>query len=249
MAEDAGRRRLVGAEAIAAALDAGEALRLVITAREGLSPAARAVVERARGADIPVQPAGDPVLWRLTAGAPDAELLGLVGPPPGRALDAVLRERGALWLLAGTAYPGNAGFVIRTAEVSGADGVVIDAAFDRAKRRESLRASMRADRYLPVFFEKAAEVARDAARAGRRVIAIETHGRRAPWELDLTGPVCFVLGGERSGIPEPVLDAADEVVRIPMAGFIASYNLQAAMAAVAAERLRQSGLPGAAPGR
>jgi tRNA(Leu) C34 or U34 (ribose-2'-O)-methylase TrmL len=36
-----------------------------------------------------------------------------------------------------------------------------------------------------------------------------------------------------------VLAAADRVLRLPMRGFIPSYNLQAAMAAVALERLRQ----------
>jgi tRNA G18 (ribose-2'-O)-methylase SpoU len=36
-----------------------------------------------------------------------------------------------------------------------------------------------------------------------------------------------------------VLDSCDLVVRIPMAGFVASYNLQAAVAAIAAERFRQ----------
>jgi tRNA(Leu) C34 or U34 (ribose-2'-O)-methylase TrmL len=38
-----------------------------------------------------------------------------------------------------------------------------------------------------------------------------------------------------------VLDACDGALRIPMRGFIPSYNLQAAMAMVAGERLRQLG--------
>jgi tRNA G18 (ribose-2'-O)-methylase SpoU len=38
-----------------------------------------------------------------------------------------------------------------------------------------------------------------------------------------------------------VLARCDDVVRVPMAGFIPSYNVQAAMAAVAGERLRQMG--------
>ena len=46
-------------------------------------------------------------------------------------------------------------------------------------------------------------------------------------------------GAEAEGIPRAVLSACDEVVRIPMAGFVASYNLQAAVAAIAAERFRQ----------
>jgi 23S rRNA (guanosine2251-2'-O)-methyltransferase len=81
----------------------------------------------------------------------------------------------------------------------------------------------------------------DAARsARRRVLAIEDSGTTAPWDADLCGPVLFVIGGETRGIPAPVLERCDTVLRIPMAGFIPAYNLQAAMAAVAAERLRQT---------
>ena len=49
----------------------------------------------------------------------------------------------------------------------------------------------------------------------------------------------LVVGGERDGIPNSILRASDSVVRIPMAGFVPSYNLQAPMAVVAAEAMRQ----------
>jgi tRNA G18 (ribose-2'-O)-methylase SpoU len=89
---------------------------------------------------------------------------------------------------------------------------------------------------------RAAEALRLAREAGRTVIALEDVGTAAPWEVDLTAPALFVLGGERHGIPPDVLGAADRVLRLPMQGFIPSYNLQAAMAAVSLERLRQLGV-------
>ncbi|MGH0034476.1 MAG: TrmH family RNA methyltransferase [Myxococcota bacterium] len=238
-----GRRRRVGPRAIAEALAEERALRLIVHRDGPLSEDARSAVEQARGAGVRVLCVGDGPIWRLTAGEPETEVLALEGPPPEASLDEVLAMDGAVWLLAGTAYPGNAGFVIRTAEVSGADGVVIDADFDRPKRREALRASMRADRYLPVFFEPGQPVVDRARAAGRRIVAIETGGSRAPWEADLRGPVLFVVGAERSGVPRALLEGADAVVELPMQGFIASYNLQAAMAAVASERLRQESTP------
>ena len=60
-----------------------------------------------------------------------------------------------------------------------------------------------------------------------------------PWEEDLTGDVLLVVGGERDGIPEPILSKSDSVIRVPMTGFVPSYNLQAPVAVVAAEALRQ----------
>jgi 23S rRNA (guanosine2251-2'-O)-methyltransferase len=68
---------------------------------------------------------------------------------------------------------------------------------------------------------------------------VEDVGSAAPWQVDLTGPLLLVVGAEAEGVPRGVLERCDHVVRIPMAGFIASYNLQAAVAALAAERLRQ----------
>ena len=53
------------------------------------------------------------------------------------------------------------------------------------------------------------------------------------------GRVHFVVGGEARGIPDAILAGCDAVIRIPMPGFVPSYNLQGAVAAVASERLRQ----------
>jgi tRNA G18 (ribose-2'-O)-methylase SpoU len=98
---------------------------------------------------------------------------------------------------------------------------------------------MRADWYMPVFWERADLVIAAARAAGHRVFAIENTGPVLPWEVDLTGPSLFVVGGEAEGIPEAVQAQCDEVLRLPMAGFIPSYNLQAAVAVVSVERLRQ----------
>jgi 23S rRNA (guanosine2251-2'-O)-methyltransferase len=98
---------------------------------------------------------------------------------------------------------------------------------------------MRADRFMPVHWLGAAETIAAARAAGRRVLAVEDVGAEPPWRTDLTGPLLLVVGGESQGVPEPVLAACDGAVRVPMAGFIRSFNLQAALAMVAAERTRQ----------
>ena len=149
------------------------------------------------------------------------------------------RAGGALWLLAGVTYPGNAGYAIRTAEVSGAAGIAIDSAFSPEQRRRALRFSMHAERFFPVLWEPAARVVDFARERHRAVFGVEDIGTRSPWEVDLTGPTLFVIGAERDGIPTALLSRCDEVLKLPMAGFVPAYNVQAAMAAVALERLRQ----------
>ena len=59
-------------------------------------------------------------------------------------LDALLGSGDPIWLMTRVAYPGNVGMVIRTAEVSGAAGIVVDASFDAEGRKAALRAAMRA---------------------------------------------------------------------------------------------------------
>ena len=232
------RAQLTGAEAIANALDAGEPLRLLMVRDGALSPPARDVLARCKATGVPVRKAGEREMKRMAAVA-DAEVAALAGPPPDTDLPGLFEPGGAIWLLTGIAYPGNAGFAIRTAEVSGAAGIAIDATFDREGRRQALRASMRADRLFPVLWEPSGEVLAHARAAGHRVVGIEDRGKHAPWDVDLTGDVLLVVGGEAAGVAEPILEGCDETVRIPMTGFMPSYNLQAAVAIVAGERLRQ----------
>lgn len=233
------RRQLAGPAAVAAALDAGEPVRLLLVARAPRDPAVGALVDRAKALGIPVREASARSLWRLSKTSPAAEVLALAGGPPDAAREAVLASGGLVWLLVGLAYPGNTGFAIRLAEVSGAHGVFVDGAFLHEGRREALRASMRADRFMPVFWEPALGAVAAARAAGRRVLAVEDVGTRAPHAVDLCEPLLLVVGGERHGIPREVLAACDGAIRIPMRGFIPSYNLQAAMAIVVGEHLRQ----------
>jgi len=233
-----GRRRVVGIAAVAAALE-GEGLRCVVIPAEAPASEAESLAARAERAGIAVHRVAPRRYERLRGSHSDAPILALAGPDPHAGLEEVMSRGGAVWLLARPVYPGNIGFAIRTAEVSGADGIYVDCDFDHAGRREATRAGMRADRFMPVGWETCGAVLEAARRAGKRVVAIEDVGTRAPWQADLTGPVLLVVGAEAEGIPDALLAAADDTVRIPMAGFIASYNLQAAVAAVAAERFRQ----------
>ena len=233
------RRQLAGPAALAAALDAGAPVRLVLVAKTPRDPAIPPLVDRAKALGIRVRPFSERSLWRLSAESPAAEILALVGPPPDAERERVLASGGLVWLLVGLAYPGNTGFAIRLAEVSGAHGVFVDGRFLHEGRREALRASMRADHFMPVFWEPALEVISAARAAGRRVLAVEDVGDRSPFETDLTVPLLLLVGGERHGIPPDVLAVCDGALRIPMRGFIPSYNLQAAMAIVVGEHLRQ----------
>jgi tRNA G18 (ribose-2'-O)-methylase SpoU len=235
------RTHVAGADAVEAALDAGLPVRCVVVPEAGDDPRGAALASRAGAAGIEVLRVAPRRFARMRGSRAAATVLALVGPDPRADLATVMARGGVVWLLAGPVYPGNVGFAIRTAEVSGADGVYVDNHFDHAARREAVRASMRADRFMPIGWEPAQRVIDAARAAGKRVLAVEDVGSAPPWAFDLTGPLLLLVGAEAEGIPADVLDRCDAVTRLPMAGFVQSYNLQAAVAALAMERFRQQG--------
>ena len=168
------------------------------------------------------------------------EALGLLHRDPSAEVNEIMASGGLIWLLSGAQYPVNIGFAIRTIEVSGGSAVFVDADLNSEGRKASSRASMKADRFIPVKWMGWRE-ASDLARAHNyRIIGIEDSGDVEPWDVDLTGRCMLVIGGERHGISADLLQECDSIVKIPMQGFVPSYNLQAPLAVVAAEALRQS---------
>ncbi len=178
-------------------------------------------------------------LRRMSAEDPPNLALGLLGPDPDMSLGDLLAGPGLCWLLHQPSYASNVGFAIRTAEVAGADGIVIDASFSKSDREQALRVCMGAHRFFPVHWETTAVCLEKARTHGKQIIAVEDVGGQAPWELDLARPSLLLVGNERHGLPPEVLEGCDSIVRIPMRGFVPSYNLQGALAILTAEQLRQ----------
>lgn len=237
------RVQIAGRHAIAVALDERADVRLLLVRADDQSEDTARLVQQAeaRGARIWRGSAGD---MRRMGRGPDAEVaVALLGPPPTATLPELLGRGGISWLLHRARYPSNVGFAVRTAEVSGADGVIVDAEFNHADRARIDHVSMGASRLLPVLFHHTESVLEQAAQRGMRCICIEDIGTRAPWEVDLRGPMLCLIGSEHDGLTKQLLAGCAAVVRIPMAGFVPSYNVQAAMAAIAVERLRQLAVP------
>lgn len=224
-----------GSESIFSMLGGEHEIQLVLVDREKDTELLRQECEKQ---NIPVEEGSTNDLWRMSAtGHTDA--LALLGRQPHGTLQEVFGRGGSVWLLDGVQYPTNLGFGIRTIEVSGADAVVLNISRTHQDRRTIRRSSMRADRFIPVVYSDTSSIINEAKKNNFRIIAAEDVGTVEPWNADLTGNVLFVVGAEREGVSQEVLDACDEVVRLPMNGFVPSYNLQVAISVLAVESLRQ----------
>ncbi len=86
----------------------------------------------------------------------------------------------------------------------------------------------------------AGEAVAEMQSAGVRVVALETTDRSETlWNFRFPLPVCLVLGNEALGVSAPVLEAADDLVEIPMFGFKNSINVASAFAIAMYEIQRQ----------
>lgn len=94
--------------------------------------------------------------------------------------------------------------------------------------------------YVPwTYRPDAAEIVREKKAAGDMVVALEqVHGSRDYRAVTYRLPVTLVVGHEREGVAQPVLDIADVVVEIPMRGMGNSHNVAIATALTLHEMTR-----------
>ena len=227
--------QITGLEAVMEALEQGVAIDRVLVDRDHDTTALRSLCQ---AANIPVEEGSANDVWRMSANGAQIAL-ALTGRPQHDTLDEVMNAGGCIWFFDGVEYSTNLGFAIRTAEVSGADAVLLNVDKTHEERRTIRRASMRADRFIPVIYTTTEAILASAKEHRVRIVAAEDVGTHGPWDEDLTGDVLLVVGAERDGVSGPVLEAADAVVKLPMAGFVPSYNLQVAVSVLAVEALRQ----------
>ena len=225
--------RITGADDVLDALKNGVEIKLVLVDRE---EDCSEIIELCKSKEIKVVEGSSTDLWRMSAKG-QQKALALIGREPEGTLEEIFERDGVIWLFDGVEYAPNLGFGVRTAEVSGATAVIINVKKTHEERRTIRRAGMRATRFIPVVYASTEEI---LAACNRRIVVAEDVGDKAPWDSDLTGNVMLVVGAENAGVSKEVLDAADDIVRLPMPGFVPSYNLQVAVSALAIERLRQS---------
>ena len=234
--------KISGVGAILDAIDEGRSVTRILVLRDARSEALDRLLVEASKRELKVIEGSMNDLRRMANmpfSSEPPEALGLLHRDPSAEISEIMASGGLIWLLSGAQYPVNIGFAIRTIEVSGGSAVFVDAELNSDGRKASSRASMKADRFIPVKWMSWRE-ASDLARAHNyRIIGIEDSGDVEPWDIDLTGRCMLVIGGERHGISPDLLQECDSIVKIPMQGFVPSYNLQAPLAVVAAEALRQ----------
>jgi 23S rRNA (guanosine2251-2'-O)-methyltransferase len=136
--------------------------------------------------------------------------------------------------------PHNLGAICRSAEVSGAGGVVIPERRAATVTPAACKASAGAVEHLPVArVRNLADWLGEAQQGGAWIYgaAAEAPGRYT--EVDWVGRAVLVLGSEGKGIRTRVASKCDQLVSIPVRGRIDSLNASVAAAVILFEAVRQ----------
>lgn len=139
--------------------------------------------------------------------------------------------------------PHNLGAIIRTADATGAHGIII------SKRRQApLTAAVAKTSAGAIEHVKIARVTNipqslDALKAeGIWVVGTDLDGQTDIFGSDLKGPIALVIGSEGHGMGRLVKKKCDYILSIPMKGKITSLNASVAASLVMYEILRQRSL-------
>lgn len=153
--------------------------------------------------------------------------------------------------LDGVTDPQNLGAILRTAEVTGATGVVLPRHRAARVTPAAAKAAAGAIEYLPIATVGGMPAAiAQAARGSLWTIGLDADGDVTVDDLAVADrPLMLVVGAEGSGLSRLARERCDVVARIPMRGNVASLNVASAAAVACATiaRLRHGSLDASSP--
>jgi 23S rRNA (guanosine2251-2'-O)-methyltransferase len=168
-----------------------------------------------------------------------AEVRKSAAAPAATAATAASTDPELVVLLEDVQDPRNLGAVLRVCEAAGVGRVLIR---DRGSAPISptvAKTSAGASEWLEIerITNTAAEVER-LKEQGYWVYGTDAEGE-PPWDIDLTGKVLILLGGEEKGLRARTRRICDRMIGLPMRGRVGSLNISTATAAVLYEAVRQ----------
>ena len=135
--------------------------------------------------------------------------------------------------------PHNLGAIIRTANLSGAHGVIIPKNRAVGLTAAVARTSAGALNYTPVAkVTNLSKTIEELKKEGLWFVCADMSGTTM-YELDLKGPIGLVIGSEGEGVGRLVKEKCDFTAAIPMKGDIDSLNASVAAGVLAYEIVRQ----------
>lgn len=149
-------------------------------------------------------------------------------------------EKPFLLILDGIEDPQNLGAIIRSADATGVQGVIIPKRRAAPLTEATAKASAGAVEYVPVArVTNIASTVESLKGKGVWVIGVDQNAKKLYNQADFKLPVALVVGSEGRGISRLVRERCEDLVSIPMKGKINSLNASVAAGIVMYEVLNQ----------
>ncbi|MGL2988199.1 23S rRNA (guanosine(2251)-2'-O)-methyltransferase RlmB [Flavobacterium sp. RSSA_27] len=134
----------------------------------------------------------------------------------------------------------NFGAIIRTAECTGVNGIIIQKSGSAPVNGDTVKTSAGAVFNIPIC---KVDHIKDAIfllqASGISTVAATEKTDQSLYDVTLSGPTAIVMGAEDRGINPSVLKIIDEKAKLPMFGTIGSLNVSVACGAFLYEAVRQ----------
>jgi RNA methyltransferase, TrmH family len=228
--EECGELALEGARLIGDALGSGvPIIRAVV--EEGKKGRYAPILERLSGGDVPLHECTTRDMELMTDTEHAQGILATASWRPATLSEAF--ERGVKSSIAvalhAAADPGNLGTIIRTCDWFGVPSIFISRGSVDPSNPKVVRSSMGGVfRVAIAEYQEEEELYSEARARGYRIVATSGSAGTPVGRTDRSGKTLFVFGGEARGLPDAMIEAADEVIHIPGKGGAESLNLAVA---------------------
>ncbi|SPE76928.1 Putative TrmH family tRNA/rRNA methyltransferase [Flavobacterium columnare] len=134
----------------------------------------------------------------------------------------------------------NFGAIIRTAECTGVDGIIVQKQGSAPVNGDTVKTSAGAVFNIPIC---KVDHIKDAVfylqGSGIKTVAATEKTNNNIYDIDLKEPLAIIMGSEDKGVNPSVLKIVDEKAKLPMFGTISSLNVSVACGAFLYETVRQ----------
>tara|TARA_B100000902_G_C27222221_1_gene870301 strand:+ start:171 stop:908 length:738 start_codon:yes stop_codon:yes gene_type:complete len=134
----------------------------------------------------------------------------------------------------------NFGSICRSAEAMGVNGIIIPKKESAQINEIAIKASAGAIANINICrVESLLNTVKTAQDSGLTILSCSEKGNKTINKLKLTKPMLIIIGSERNGISNNLIEISDEIGKIPTTGKTASLNAAVATAIILFEYNRQ----------
>ena len=236
---------IVGKNPVMEALRSGQEIDKLLILKDNTDHVLKKITDAAKKQNIIIHSVEKARLEYLADGQVHQGIVALMAPFPYSNLQDILNHAKAkgrepfIVILDHLTDPHNLGAIIRSANVCGADGVIIPNRRSASLTAVSVKASSGAVSHTPIVkVTNLSQTIDDLKKKGFWIMSTDMKGNPY-YKADYKGSLAIVIGNEGTGISEKVKKQCDFSVSIPVHGEIESFNASAAAAIVFAEAARQ----------